>query len=148
MDTVKTVSSRVYDYILGVVETSRCYHPESNRQHLSYFFPRRKGRVTITYYDTKLKKLSITEIEKAIRRKYDSWYWTALWNSEKIEPDRRPNAPSQIRIRYQHNPKEWRRTWDIPKESYRATLFYMKDSIDRNGKLSNPPRGVGDVLSC
>ena len=148
LDTVKIVSGRVYDYIQDVVEKSKAYHSGDKRYQLSYFFPRLKGRVTIMYYPTVPRRLPVVEIEKAIRRKYDTWYWTSLRQAEKIEPDRRKGANSQIRIRYQHHPKEWRRMWDIPREEYRTTLFYMKDAIDRNGELSHSPRNVGEVLCC
>ena len=100
------------------------------------------------YYPTSPSKLPTMEIEKAIRRKYDDWYWTALWKAEKIEADRRKEAPAQIRIRYQHHPKEWRRLWDIPKEQYRTTLFYITDAIDRNGGLAHSPREVMKVNRC
>ena len=147
-DTTRIVSARVYDFIRYVVDRSDRYHSNDKRYHLSYFFPRHKGRVIIQYYPTGPKQLPILEIEKAIRRKYDTWYWTSLWNAEKLEPERRKGASSQLRIRYQHNPKEWRRMWDIPREEYRTTLFYMKDAIDRNGSLSQSPRGVGEVYCC
>ena len=142
----KLVSTRVYDYLQEAVQHSKTFDTNGTKYQLSYFFPLIRGRVTISYHPTSIKPPSLTAIEKAIRRKYDSWYWNALRKAETIEPDRRSGSTSTIRVRYNHDPAEWRELWRIPTKEWKTVLFYMKDAIDRNGSLPEPPGGLGKSL--
>ena len=144
LEPTKLVSERVYEYLLEVAGHNKAYDTKDTKYQMSYFFPLIRGRVTISSYPTEIKTLPVAAISKSIKRKYDRWYWEVLKGAERIEPDRRHGSSFSIRVRYQYHPKDWWDAWKAPKEEWRTVLFYMKDAIDRNGHLPEPPQGWGE----